>query len=198
MRRGVIAIILRPEVAAVDGTPIYTGKHVFYCLDHNGYQHDDRRIKAGIGLMSETFEPGETDVYTALARSYVEEILGIKAIPDNPNNDFNARVEEVCEGIMHHLTDLGTFEYAFNYTDPTRYLTHPDTIASVMVLLDDDCMLPVGSVEGSEEVHYAGYLGKEDLDHPYIRYRTGYNTRHVLATPQLAAILDAAGIEVAE
>lgn len=195
-RRGVIAIILRPEIVAQGGSSVYSGKYSYFCLDHNGYQHDDRRVKAGIGLMSETYEPDDVDIYDALARSYVEEIMGCNKSND-PHDEFEEKVATSRAMLVEQLQLIGHFNYEFNYSDPTQYTSHPDTCADVMIFVDDDCIFPVGPVQ-SEEVCYTGYLGRGDLDNPYIRFRTGYNTRHLLETPELADILASADIEIVE
>lgn len=177
LRRGVIAIILRPEI---DETETPTGRYNYYCLDHKTYNHDTRHIKAGVGLMSETFESDEDDPYAALARSFVEEILGQMPRPDDPNDTFMCHVRQVRETIINNLRTIGQFEHSFNYHDRGQYFSNPDAQGTVLVMVDDRGVLPVGDVIGSEEVCYAGYLDRGDLDHPYIHFRSGYDMHYLL------------------
>jgi len=185
-KQGVIAIILRPSENN-------NGTYSYYLLDHNHYSQTEsgipKTVHAGIGLMSETMKEGETsdDYLRVLARGYVEEIMGQS--PEGVGEDvFSGLVEEARANMESKLTEIGTFTHDFNYDNPDKYHTDPNTRGFVHVFVDDDRVMDVGDIN-QEEVVYAGYLGNADLDHKYIHFRSGYDTRLLLGSPELQDIL---------
>lgn len=199
VKQGIIAIILRPS-------DTQTGAYEYYLLDHNHYsQNEDgtpKTVHAGIGLLSETMQEGEDseDYLSVMARGYVEEIMGVKLSekPDGAELDSFARlVGQARAGMEENLREIGTFNHDFNYHDRDKYFSDPNTRGFVHVFVDDTRRMDVGDIN-QEEVDFAGHLGSMDLNHPYIRYRTGYDTKFLLESPELEDILRANDITIGE
>ncbi len=190
---GIIAIILRPSENN-DGT------YAYYCFDHNHYTElqERKKVLGGVGLMSETYWPDE-DPDHALARCYVEEVLGID--PAHMTEDeFEAFIAQAAATVTSRLRLLGEFTHAFNSKDRSRYHEDPTHIGAVRIFADDDRVMPVGELplhpnsNQVPEVVYSGYLREGDLDHRYIQYRTGYDTRYLLGSLEVAEIFEQHGI----
>lgn len=192
LNRGVITVILRPTF---DEKGVFSGEYVFYCLEQKGYCHNGRDVKGGLGLLSESFEPGEYDPVGVLARSYVEEVCGISH--ESVGDDlFNEKVEEIFESKVSQLIYIGEFEYAFNYLviDPDVYTSRPNTLANVLVMIDDECVFPVEGVR-TEEIDSIVLAGREDVKQ--WQSRSGYNIHHLLGIDELQRILDENNIQIA-
>jgi len=199
VNQGVIAIILRPSETQA-------GAYEYYLLDHNHYsQNEDgtpKTVHAGIGLLSETMQSGEVhgDYLSIMARGYVEEIMGI-TLSKRPSNDELARfasyVQLARKGMEENLREIGNFNHDFNYHNRDVYLSEPNTRGHIHVFVDDNRIMDVGEIN-KEEVEFAGHLGSGDLDHPYIHYRSGYDTKLLLQSPELEDILRANDITIGE
>lgn len=195
VNQGVIGIILRPSETQL-------GAYEFYLLDHNRYSDDEsgtpKTVHEGIGLLSETMKPDESpnQYKLVLGRGYVEEIMGIKPESVTPAA-FQRLIEHAKDAMEANLTELGSFTHDFNYHNKELYSSHPNTRGYVHVFVDNDRKMDVGDI-CKDEVEFAGHLGVRDLDHPYIQYRTGYDTRLLLGSAELQDILDAHSITIAE
>ncbi|KXK10469.1 MAG: hypothetical protein UZ22_OP11002000773 [Microgenomates bacterium OLB23] len=188
-KQGVIAIILRPSDSK-------DGSYTYYLLDHNGYSHTEvdgrKTVVGGIGLLSETMHNGESpeDYLTVLARGYVEEIMGISPETGTSSESFNNLVSQTKESMRTNLREIGSFLHDFNYHDRNHYADDPDTRGHVHVFLDDHAVMDIGDIN-QEEVTFAGYLGSgvDGIDHPRAHFRSGYDTRLLLNSPELQDIL---------
>ncbi len=194
-KQGVIAVILRPSEKDDD-------TYGFYLVEHYGYQLDEegttKTVRPGLGLMSETFKPGEDsdDIKTVLTRGVLEEMCGYD--PDLMDDEvFKEHMQRWRQGLDAALRPIGSFVHDFNYQNPEVYLTEPNTRGYVHVFVDDASMMYIGPI-GQAEAAATIQIGKRVLTDPTLEFRDGYNTKLLLGSPELQDILEAHSITIEE